>query len=309
MKIVFAGTPEFSVPTLDLLVKNGYNVELVVTQEDRRRGRGKKMLPTPVKAKALEYDIEVFQPANINSEESIERLKEIQPDLMIVVAYGQVFKKELLELPSIGCINIHASLLPKYRGAAPLNWVLINGEKETGVSIMEMEEGLDTGDVLAMKSMEIKDDYDCEDVHDKLSILGPELLLDIIDDIGTNKITKVKQDDSKSSYAPMIFRETGKIDWNNEAEDINNLIRGVKPWPGAYTFYKDEMVKIHQISKSDDDYEGLPGQIVEVRNDGIVVKTKDKSIVIEELQFPNKRRMSVQSYLAGNEIEKGIILD
>lgn len=308
MKIIYAGTPDFAVPTLESLYNNGFDVELVITQQDRRRGRGKKVQYTPVKEKAIELGIEVFQPVDINSQESIEKLKSLSPDFIVVAAFGQIFRKEVLDIPKYGCINVHASLLPKYRGAAPINWAIINGETETGITIMEMEEGLDTGDMISKKSILINEEDDCESIHDKLSIIGSELLVQTIRDIVAGNADRVPQDDSLSSYAPMIYRETGKIQWGKKAKDIANLIRGVKPWPGAYTNYKDEVVKIHKVRIEPKIKAGEAGEIVKVSNDGIYVNTLDDSIVIEELQFPNKRKMAVKDYLAGNSIESGIIL-
>lgn len=308
MKIIYAGTPDFAVPTLESLYNNGFDVELVITQQDRRRGRGKKVQYTPVKEKAIELGIEVFQPVDINSQESIEKLKSLSPDFIVVAAFGQIFRKEVLDIPKYGCINVHASLLPKYRGAAPINWAIINGETETGITIMEMEEGLDTGDMISKKSILINEEDDCESIHDKLSIIGSELLVQTIRDIVAGNAKRVSQDDSLSSYAPMIYRETGKIQWGKKAKDIANLIRGVKPWPGAYTNYKDEVVKIHKVRIEPKIKAGEAGEIVKVSNDGIYVNTLDDSIVIEELQFPNKRKMAVKDYLAGNSIESGIIL-
>lgn len=308
MKIIYAGTPDFAVPTLENLHKSGFNVELVITQQDRRRGRGKKMQFTPVKEKAIELGIEVFQPSDINSQESINKIKGISPDIIIVAAFGQIFKKEILEIPRYGCINIHASLLPKYRGAAPINWAIIDGEKETGITIMEMEEGLDTGDMISKKSISIEDEDDCESIHDKLAIIGSELLVNTIKNIIEGKEIKTPQNHELSSYAPMIYRETGKIKWDEKARDIANLIRGLKPWPGAYTIYKDEIVKIHKVRIESNSKNGVPGEIMKVSNEGIYINTLDDLIVIEELQFPNKRKMKVKDYLAGNDMEVGVVL-
>lgn len=308
MKIIYAGTPDFAVPTLESLYNNDFNVELVITQQDRRRGRGKKLQFTPVKEKAVELGIEVFQPEDINSEESIERIKSLSPDLIVVAAFGQIFKREILEIPKYGCINVHASLLPKYRGAAPINWAIIDGEEETGITIMEMEEGLDTGDMISKSAIPITEDDDCQSIHDKLAVIGAELLVETIKDIMEGKDKRIPQDDSLSSYAPMIFRETGEIQWNKKAKDIANLIRGLKPWPGAYTNYNDEVVKIHKVRIEPKLKAGEPGEIVKVSNEGVYVNTLDDTLVIEELQFPNRRKMQVRDYLAGNNIEVGTIL-
>lgn len=308
MNIIFAGTPDFSVASLEALVKAGYNINLVVTQEDSRRGRGKKVRYTPVKEKALELGLEVYQPEDINSEDSIEKLKSMDPDFIIVVAYGQIVSQEILDLPRGGCLNIHASLLPKYRGAAPLNWAIIDGEEDTGVTIMKMDKGLDTGDMYYKKSIKIEDEDNVGSIHDKLAILGAEAIVESIEDIAAGKIKAKKQDESQSSYAEKVFRETGEIDWTRSGREIFNLVRGVTPWPGARTSYKDESVKIHRISYDEKDSKGEFGEILEVSNRGILVKAKDGHVLIEEIQFPNKRKMSVEDYIAGNEINKGEIL-
>ncbi len=308
MKIVFMGTPEFAVPSLSQLYKAKHELALVITQMDKPKGRGKKLQFTPVKEKAIEFGIEVFQPINVNSKESIEKLKEINPDLIVVVAYGQILCREILELPKYGCINVHASLLPKYRGAAPINWALINGEVETGVTIMEMEEGLDTGDMIIKSTIPIREDDDYISIHDSLSVLGGELLIEAIDEIIEGISKKIPQDHSQSNYAPMIFKSTGKIDWNKSGYEIKNLVRGLKPWPSAYTDYDGQTIKIHKVRLEDGNYKGELGQILKVSNDGIFVKTIDKILVIEELQFPNKKKMLVKDYLAGNSIDENIKL-
>ena len=308
MKIVFMGTPEFAVPSLAKLHDVHYHVALVITQMDRPKGRGKKLQYTPIKEKAVELNIEVYQPIDINSSESVDKLKKIDPDLIVVVAYGQILNQEILNIPKYGCINVHASLLPKYRGAAPINWAIINGEQETGITIMEMERGLDTGDMILKSSIPINEEDDYVSLHHKLSLLGGEILLEAIEEIVKGIHSKESQDNKLSNYAPMIFKTTGKIDWNKTATEIRNLIRGLKPWPTAYTDYKDETIKIHNARIEEMEYNGEAGQILKVSNDGIFVKTGDKILVIEEIQFPNKKKMLVKDYLAGNIIEENIIL-
>ncbi|NLN14156.1 MAG: methionyl-tRNA formyltransferase [Tissierellia bacterium] len=308
MNIVFAGTPAFAVPSLEKLHEKGFNISLVITQKDRPRGRGKKVQFTPVKEKALELGLEVYQPDNINSQESIERLKVIKPDFLVVVAYGQILRREVLDIPKFECINVHASLLPKYRGAAPINWAIINGEEETGVTIMKMEEGLDSGDMISKAKVTILDEDDAISIHDKLSQLGADLLVSTLLDIKENKAKYTPQDHEEASYAPMLHKDRGKIDWNMSAREIFNLVRGLKPWPGTFTFYEDSQLKIHRVAISDEDSKGEAGKIIRVTKDGVYVNTKDKVLVIEELQFPNKRPMKVREYLAGNSIEEGIVL-
>lgn len=309
MKIVFMGTPEFAVPSLSELKNSGFNIELVITQIDKRKGRGKKLQFTPVKEKALELGIDVFQPVDVNDPETIEKLRKINPDLIVVVAYGQILSKELLELPRYGCINVHASLLPKYRGAAPINWAIINGESETGVTIMEMEQGLDTGDMIIWSSIPIEEDDDYISIHDKLSNLGGEILVEAIKQIVEGVSKRIPQDDSLSNYAKMIYKSTGKIDWHKGGKEIKNLVRGLKPWPSAYTDYNGETIKIHKVRLEEGPIKGEIGQIIKVSDDGIYVNSIDRIVVIEELQFPNKKKMNVKNYLAGNSIEEGTILN
>lgn len=307
MKIVFMGTPEFGVPALEALNDN-YSVELVITQIDKPKGRGKKLQYPPIKTKALELGLEVYQPLKVNDDETIMKIKEINPDFIIVVAYGQILKKEILSLPKYGCINIHASLLPKYRGAAPINWAIINGEKETGITIMEMEEGLDTGDMIIKESIDISSEDDYFSIHDKLSIIGSHLIVKAIEDIKDGNASKVPQDHSLSSYAPMIYRDTGKIVWNRPCRDIINLVRGIGPL-GAYTMYKREKLKVYKAKSLTATNNYKAGEIVMVNKEGIFVNAADGCIVIEELQFPGKKRMHVRDYLLGNSIDEGIILE
>lgn len=307
-KIAFMGTPEFAVPSLKSLYNAGYSIDLVITQKDRPRGRGKKVKYTPIKESALKLGLDVYQPENINSEETIEKLIEINPDFIVVVAYGQILKQEILDIPKYGSYNVHASLLPKYRGAAPINWVLINGENETGVTIMEMEIGLDTGDIITSSSVKISKEDDTRVLHDKLSILGGGLIVKALRNIKEGKATRTPQDDKLSNYASMLDKEMGNIDWNLPGERIANLIRGLKPWPSAYTIYKDDMVKIHRASISQMEKLGESGKIIKVDPNGIYVNTLDSVLRIEELQFPGKRKLETGEYLKGNSIEEGIIL-
>ncbi|CCQ96056.1 10-formyltetrahydrofolate:L-methionyl-tRNA(fMet) N-formyltransferase [[Clostridium] ultunense Esp] len=308
MRVVFMGTPEFAVPSLEALNKNGYHIPLVITQKDRPRGRGKKVHPTPVKARALGLGLEVYQPDSVNSTESINRLREISPDCIVVVAYGQILKKDVFNLPQYGCLNIHASLLPKYRGAAPINWAIINGERETGVTIIKMDEGLDTGDMLKYESIPIAEEDDSESIHDKLSQLGGSLIVETLKDIKKGNITSIPQSDELSTYAPKISKEIGKIDWNENGDNIINLVRGLKPWPSAYMVYKGKKVKIHKAKKIEKFSHQDNGVIIKVSDDGIYVNCSDSCIVIEELQFPGKKKLNVSEYLRGNQLDSNIRL-
>lgn len=309
MKVIFMGTPEFAVPTLESLFTKGYSIDLVITQKDKPKGRGKKVQYTPVKEKALELGLEVYQPDSINDPDAINRIKSIEPDFIIVVAYGQILKKDILEIPNYGCYNVHASLLPKYRGAAPINWAIINGEKETGVTIMEMEEGLDTGDMVLWKSIPINLEDDAPSIHDELSILGGELIIEALEGIQSGALNRITQNHSLSTYAHMLDKSMGRINWSDKGENIINLIRGLKPWPFAYTQYKDEIVKIHKASMVDKFKEGELGKIIKIDNMGIYVIAQDKIVILEEIQFPGKKKLKVEEYLRGNSIEEGIILN
>lgn len=303
------GTPEFAVPSLISLYENGYNISLVITQKDKRRGRGKKILPTPVKKRALELGLEVYQPDSVNSIESINRLKELSPDCIIVVAFGQILKREVLRIAKYGCINIHGSLLPKYRGAAPINWAIIDGEDKTGITIMEMDEGLDTGDILHVGEIPINEEDDSESIHDKLSILGSQLIIETLEGLKKGNIVKIPQNDDLANYAAKIFKDTGKIDWNDSGERIKNLVRGLKPWPSAYMIYKGEKVKIHRVRIIEKFKEEESGIVVKVCDEGIYVNCKDSCVVIEELQFPGKKKLHISEYLKGNQFDSNIRLD
>ena len=310
MKIIFMGTPKFATPSLEKLYEEGIDISLVITQRDKPKGRGRKLLPTPVKEKALELELEVYQPENVNSKETIEVIRNISPDCIVVAAYGQILKEELLSIPKYGCINIHSSLLPKYRGAAPINWAVINGEKETGITIMEMGKGLDSGDILLQKSLNIEEDDDSETLTDKLSFLGSELIAEVLNNIEVSKKNKKPQGHYDSFYyAPMLKKDLGRINWNQQRINIRNLVRGLKPWPIAYTYYKNEPMKIYKASADDTMSEGNNGQIVRADNSGIYVKCEDGVIIIEELQFPGRRRTNVREYLKGNKMEIGAQLN
>ncbi len=308
MKIIYMGTPDFAVEPLVSLYNSNHEIALVITQEDRRSGRGKKLNPTAVKKKALELNLEVFQPENINSLESIEKIREINPDIIIVTAYGQILKKEILELPRYGCLNIHASILPKYRGAAPINRAIMDGEIETGITIMEMEKGLDTGDMLMVEKVLIEDDWDSQTLHDKLSTIGAKLIVKTLEDIEKNVITKTPQDDSKASYAEKIFKDTGLIDWNMSGKDLANFIRGLKPWPGAYTFYNGSIFKIGEIELKEKQNCDIIGKVIDLSKEGILVNGIDSSILIKMVQIPGKKMMRVEDFLRGNEFDINTIL-
>lgn len=308
MKIVFMGTPDFAVLSLEKLIEK-HNVVAVVSQPDKPKGRGKKLVNTPIKQFAIDKGIEkIYQPERIKDEEFIKELESLGADLFVVVAYGQILPEKVLNIPKYKCINVHGSLLPKYRGAAPIQWSIINGETKTGVTIMYMEKGLDCGDMILKKEIEIEENDTYKTLHDKMSVVGSEALIEAIELIETGKSKPEKQDDRLSTYAPMISKETGHIDWNKNSKDIINLIRGVNPIPMAYTIYKDEVFKILE-AKEVLGYEGNPGEIIDIlEKKGFVVKTKDSALIITEMQAKGGKKMKSSDYLRGHNIDKNIKL-
>lgn len=308
MNIVFMGTPDFAVPSLEKLIEK-YDVKAVFTQPDRPKGRGKKLGISPVKETALKHEIPTYQPVRIKKEpECIEKIRDISPDFIIVVAFGQILPKEVLDIPRYGCINLHASLLPKYRGAAPLNWAIIRGEKETGNTTMFMSEGLDCGDMLLRSRIDIDEDMTYGELHDILMKDGPELLTRTIDAIVNGSVNRIKQEDSESSYAPMLSKTTGIIDWKLKSADIKNLIRGLNPFPSAHTQYKELTMKIFEADVINEKSSFEPGVIIDVNKEGIKVATGDGVLLIKRIQFPGGKPLNVEEYLRGNTIEKGLIL-
>ncbi|MCR1953554.1 methionyl-tRNA formyltransferase [Clostridioides mangenotii] len=309
MKIVFMGTPEIAVPCLEKLIEENHEIVGVVTRTDKPKGRGKKLAMPPVKEIAVKNDINVYQPKRARDEDFINEIRVLSPDLIIVVAYGQILPKEILEIPKYGCVNVHVSLLPKYRGSAPINWVIINGEEKTGVSTMYMDEGLDTGDIILQKEIDLNDEITAGELHDKIMYMGADLLKDTVNMIESGNAPRAKQVDSESSYAPIMDKSLGKIDFSKSAKEIHNLVRGVNPWPSAYTNYDGETMKVWKTKITVEDSTKEPGTIIEVNKDGIKVCTKDKIILLEEIQMPNKKRVLVGEYIKGNTIKTGVVLD
>ncbi|CDF57887.1 methionyl-tRNA formyltransferase [Thermobrachium celere] len=308
MKVVFMGTPDFAVPTLKKLIEK-HDVIAVFTQPDKPKGRGQKVQYSPVKEVALEYGIPVLQPNRIKKEvEYIEKLKELNPDVCVVVAYGQILPKEVLDIPKYGCINVHASLLPELRGAAPINWAIINGNKITGITTMQMDVGLDTGDMLLKKEVEILDTDTAGSLHDKLMVVGAELLIETLDKLEKGELTPQKQDDSLATYAPMMDKELGHIDWNKSAREVFNLIRGVTPWPSAYFYYDDKMIKVWRCELVEGFTNEVAGKIVEVNRDGVKVSCKEGIIILKEIQEQGGKRMDIATYLNGHTFEVGKVL-
>lgn len=307
------GTPDFAVPCLQALIDNGENVQAVFTQPDKPKGRGYKMLPPPVKSLALTYNIPVYQPLNLKKGEDAENalniLKDLSPDLIIVVAYGKILPKEILELPKYYCINVHASLLPRYRGAAPIQWCVLNGEKETGVTTMLMAEGLDTGDMLLKESVAIGDDETASELHDRLSAVGAELLIKTISAVKVGTITREKQEDSLSNYASMITKDMCPIDFSLPAQQIHNKIRGLSASPCAVTMLNGKRLKIFKSTMSDKKKYDLAAGTVVNEKDFTVVCGDGYTVTFTEVQSEGGKRMKVSDFLRGNHIEKGICLN
>ncbi len=303
LRIVFMGTPQFAVPTLQMLIDRGEQVVAVVTQPDRPKGRGQQTQPPPVKELALQHGIPVLQPLKVRAPEAIEEIRALAPNLIVVIAFGQILPKSLLEIPPHGCINVHASLLPRYRGAAPLNWCIINGESETGITTMLMDVGLDTGDMLVKKATPIDPDEDASSLHDRLSLLGADAMAATLDLLARGELVPEKQDDSLSCYAPMLKKELGEIDWTCAPSAIRNLIRGVTPWPGAYTWLDGKMLKVFRASVASGS--GAPGTVLQAGKNGLEIACREGSLVIEELQLEGKKRMRAADFLAGYRVAPG----
>ena len=307
MNIVFMGTPEFAVPSLRRLIEE-YNVTAILTQPDKPKGRGKKMVYSPVKEEGLKHEIPVYQPVKLKDDkELIKKIKDLKPDFMIVVAFGQILTKEVLDIPKYGCINLHASLLPMYRGAAPLNWAIINGEKVSGNTTMLMDAGIDTGDMLLKDEVDISDDMTCGELHDILRVRGADLLVQSIEGIVNGKIIPEKQSD-ETFYAKMLDKELANICWNKTSTEIHNLVRGLNPWPIAYTNYKGERMKIYKTKALEECSTKQPGTIIDVSKKGIKVACKEGTLLIEKVQFPNGKPLSIEQYINGHEIDKNIVL-
>lgn len=314
MRIVFMGTPDFAVPCLDALVNKGYDIAGVVTQPDKPVGRKQSELRAPaVKEAAVKYGIKnILQPEKVRTKEFLDSIKGLGPDLIVTAAYGRILTREVLDVPKYGCINVHASLLPRYRGAAPVQWALINGDSKTGVTTMFMDEGMDTGDILLAKELDITPDMNAQELFDRLKVLGAEVLLETLEALKNGTLVRIPQDHSKAVYAPVMTKEIGQIDWNRSASEIHNLVRGTDPWPGAYTFYKGRRLKIWKTYVMEKLPDGLepagpddikPGKIVRIRKQSLIAAAGTGFVAISELQFENSRRMSVEE--CGHNMDEG----
>jgi methionyl-tRNA formyltransferase len=302
------GTPEIAVPSLDRLISDGHDLCAVVTQPDRPKGRGKKLAFSPVKEAAMRHELEILQPEKASQPDFLDRLRELNPDLIVVIAFGQILRKEVLDLPKYGCVNVHVSLLPKYRGAAPINWAIINGEEKTGVTTMFMDEGLDTGDIIKTREFSLDDEINAGQLHDIMMEKGADVLSQTVKAIEDGTAERIRQNDDESTYAPMMDRNLGHIDFKKSAVSIHNLVRGTVPWPGAWCESPYGKIKIWKTRVGQGQTDREPGTIVSVDKQGIEVACGMGMLLIEEIQMPNKKRMHVSEYIKGNTIEIGKIL-
>ena len=318
MRIIFMGTPEFAVYSLKALLQH-HEVIAVVTQPDKPKGRGKKMVATPVKAYAVEEGIPVYQPLKAREEAFVQVLQELQPDLIAVTAYGQILPESILNIPRLGCINVHGSLLPKYRGAAPMQWAVINGETKTGITTMYMAKGMDTGDMLLKTEVEISPLDNFGTVHDKMAVAGAELLIETLSALEEGSVERIAQNHEEATYSPMISKEDGKIDWTKSAKRIRDLIRGLDPIPGAYTKYGEDILKIfgaevdtmssHDIYGNTTNHSNICGTILEITKKGIIIQCGVGTLMVTQLQARGGKRMETDAYLRGHEMPIGSIVE
>lgn len=310
IRIVYMGTPDFAVEPLEAIIKAGYEVAAVVTQPDKQKGRGKEVKMTPVKVCALRHGIPVFQPVKIKEPEAVAELEKYQADLFVVAAFGQLLSEEILNMPEYGCINIHASLLPAYRGAAPIQWAVLNGEKESGVTIMQMDKGLDTGDMLLKRSVELSPKETGDSLHDKLMHLGAELIVEALSKLEKGELVPEKQKDELSSYAKKLTKAMGQIDWSKDAVSLERWIRGLNSWPSAYTFFDGKTLKIWeaQVTEENGAQKAEPGQVVSVSRESFTVACGQGELQILSLQLEGKKRVSTREFLLGYQVEPGMIL-
>ncbi len=321
MKIIFMGTPDFAVCALEALIAAGHEIALVATQPDKPKGRGKSMQYPPVKTAALAHNIEIYQPKKIRDAACVEFLKIYAPDLIVVAAFGQILPKDILTMPKYGCINIHASLLPKYRGAAPIQWAVLNGEAVTGITIMQMDEGLDTGDILLQKEIELNKEETGGSLFQKLAKEGASLCVKAISQIEQGMLKPIKQDESSATYTGKITKEMGRLDWREPAAKLERMVRGLNPWPGAYTSLNEKTLKIWKARVMEESELGMgfetklgikmdaqPGEVALAKKSHLVIKTGEGWLSLEELQLEGKKRMRAEAFLCGASLRTGTIL-
>ena len=308
MRILFMGTPDFAASALKSLINAGRNVVGAVSQPDKPKGRGHKIVPTEVKTAAMEAGIKVYQPETLKDNALMPVLDELKPDVIVVAAYGKILPPYIINYPKYGCVNIHASLLPKYRGAAPIQWAVINGEKVTGVTTMKMDEGLDTGDILLMEDTEIGEYETAGELFDRLAVMGGELIIKTLDALEAGFVTPVPQNHAEHTYAPMITKETGRIDWTKSAKEISKLICGMNPWPLAWTTYKGEALKICE-ARTECGSAGQAGEILSLdKGKGLKIACGSGAVYVKTAQFAGSKKMNIEDYARGHEIEIGAVL-
>jgi methionyl-tRNA formyltransferase len=305
MRVIFMGTPSFALPILRAIHKSKHKLISVVTQPDRPKGRGRKLGIPPVKEAAKELLLPVMQPQTAKDKAFIGEVKRISPDIIVVAAYGRILTRELLDIPPLGCINVHASLLPKYRGVAPIQWAIVNGERKTGITIMKMDEGMDTGDIFLAQEVAIGDEDTAQILHDRLAQVGASLIVKAMDQLDRGALRPIPQDHREASYAPPLKKEDGLIDWSQDARDIFNRIRGFNPWPGAFTYLKGSRLKIFSGEIIHEEVGERVGKVVQSGSEGVKVATGKGSLLITEVQLEGRKRMPVHEFLIGNEIPPG----
>jgi methionyl-tRNA formyltransferase len=305
MKVIFMGTPDFAVGTLQALLDSRHEVVAVYTQPDKPKGRGKELSMSPVKELALKHNLKVYQPVKIREPEYVEQIQKMGADVIVVTAFGQILPKAILEAPKYGCINVHASLLPKYRGAAPIQWAVIDGQSEAGVTTMQMNEGLDTGDMLLKKVIQLDPKETGGSLFDKLSVEGAKLLIETLQAAEDGTLQPQKQDDLKATYARMLDKSLGRLDFSKDAVVLERLIRGLNPWPSAYGKYNGKTLKIWDADVTEENFDGACGEIVAVDKDSITVKCAKGALVIHELQLEGKKRMCTADFLRGCRVSTG----
>jgi methionyl-tRNA formyltransferase len=303
--IIFMGTPDFAVPSLQALHQEGYHLIRIVTQPDRPKGRGRKLVTTPVKQKALDLNLSLLQPASPNTAEFTEALRRTQPDLIIVIAYGHLLSETILQIPKIGAINVHASLLPKYRGPAPIQWAIINGETQTGVTTMFMDAGMDTGDMLISRSEPISPADTAATLHDRLAMLGADTLLQTLQQLADHTLEPTRQDHDSATYAPLLKKQDGRIDWQKPAKELEPFIRGMTPWPGAFTFHHQNRLKILKAAPLDEPEAAPAGTIIKSFPDELVVATGKGALSILVIQGPSGKRLAIADFLRGYQLPPG----
>ena len=306
--IIFMGTPHFAVPSLNALANSGHEIALVVTQPDRPKGRGRRVYPPPIKTAALERNLKTSQPASLKDPQAVKYLASFKPDFLVVVAFGKILTKDILALPQIGTINVHASLLPKLRGPAPINWAIINAESQTGITTMLMNEGLDTGDILLTAIEPITPRDTAATLHDRLARIGSDLLVKTLDAFAADRIHPVAQEDTQASYAPLLNKQDGRIDWHKPAQTIEPFIRGMTPWPGAFTFHETNRLKIFSAKPVAKKFEDSPGTVLQGFPDELVIATGKDALTILEIQGPSGKHLLIEDFLRGYRLPPGTIL-